>query len=315
MANTEVMVLPVPSRAIKGPHMIGGARCAHAADTEPVPWTRPRAPGVIALVLLEGAHRVFSDDGFFPTIVGGVHRAVAAADRQLMVALADGPESRARIERYVTEQRVDAVIFASAHGVDPLPERLADRGINVVCSGRPLGDSRLPYVDADHRQGVEMAIAHLNRAGRTRIATIAGPQDMVGGLERLAGYRTAISEVGRPPMVAIGDFTRESGAEAMRRLLEANPRLDAVFVASDLMARGALAVLRQAGRRVPDDVAVVGFDDVEIAERADPLLTTVHQPVERLGERLAAQALRLAHAEPIDARVILPTRLVVRHSG
>lgn len=295
--------------------MIGGARCARAPDGEPVPRARPHAPGVLALVFLEGAVRVFSDDGFFPTIVGGVRRALGAADRHLMVALADGPESRARIERYVLEQRVDAVMFASAHGADPLPERLAHRGINVVCSGRPLGDSRLPYVDVDHRRGVETAIAHLRGAGRRRIATIAGPQDMVGGLERLAGYRAAVTEAGRPPVVAIGDFTRGSGAAAMQRLLEADPRLDAVFVASDLMARGALAVLRQAGRRVPDDVAVVGFDDVELAERAEPLLTTVRQPVERLGERLAKQALRLAGGEPIDGQVILPTRLVLRHSA
>jgi DNA-binding LacI/PurR family transcriptional regulator len=115
--------------------------------------------------------------------------------------------------------------------------------------------------------------------------------------------------------VAVGDFTRESGAVAMRQLLADDPHLDAVFVASDLMAFGALTALREAGRRVPDDVAVVGFDDVEQARYVEPPLTTVRQPIIGQGREMARQLLRLVAGEEIPHAVVLPTELVVRASA
>jgi DNA-binding LacI/PurR family transcriptional regulator len=270
---------------------------------------------LMALVIPETAHRVFSDDRFFPGIVRGVNRELGAAERQLVVAVADGEPSRERIERYALARRVDAVMFASMHGADPLPDLLARAGVPVVCNGRPLGRSRVPYVDIDHQAGVAKAVAHLVNSGRRRIATIAGPQDMVAGIDRLAGYRTSLAGTGLRSLVAIGDFTRDSGHAAMRQLLADDPDLDAVFVASDLMAHGALAALRAAGRKVPGDVAVVGFDDVDLARYTDPPLTTVRQPIERIGQELARQALRLVAGERIAARVILPTELVLRESA
>jgi len=270
---------------------------------------------VMAMVLLESAQRVFSEDGFFPTIVRAVHRELDGADCQLMVTVADGEASRAQVERYVLDGRFDAVMTASAHGADPLPQVLARRGVPVVCSGRPLGRSGLPYVDVDHRAGVEAAIEHLVHTGRRRVATIAGPQDMVAGTDRLAGYRAALAGSRRRSIVAVGDFTRESGAEAMRTLLDDDPRLDAVFIASDLMADGALRTLRAAGRRVPDDVAVIGFDDVEVARYTDPPLTTVRQPIAELGRSLVRQVLRLAAGEHVEPALLLPTELVIRESA
>jgi DNA-binding LacI/PurR family transcriptional regulator len=115
--------------------------------------------------------------------------------------------------------------------------------------------------------------------------------------------------------VAVGDFTRESGSLAMRQLIEDDPHLDAVFVASDLMADGALRTLRKTGRRVPDDVAVIGFDDVEMARYTEPPLTTVRQPISDIGRKLARQLLRLTAGEDIQPAVILPTNLVVRNSA
>jgi DNA-binding LacI/PurR family transcriptional regulator len=274
-----------------------------------------RNAGVMAIVLLESVHRVFSEDGFFAAIVRAVRRELDATDRQLMVTVADGEASRAQVERYVLDGRVDAVIFASAHGDDPLPRTLASRGVPVVCSGRPLGRSRLPYVDVDHRTGVEAAVSHLLATGRRRVATVAGPQDMVGGVDRLRAYRSVMRRAGMRPLAAMGDFTRESGAAGMHQLLQVHPTIDAVFAASDLMARGALTALRRAGRRVPDDVAVVGFDDLDQARQADPTLTTVHQPVDTIGRELARQAVRLAGGERVETRIVLPTRLVVRQSG
>jgi DNA-binding LacI/PurR family transcriptional regulator len=269
----------------------------------------------IALVLPETATRVFSDDPLFPGIVRGVSQELEAADRQLVLMMAGSAASHDRIERYAMGRHVDGVMFASMHGMDPLPGALARIGMPSVCSGRPLGRAAVPYVDIDHLAGVASAVRHLLDAGRQRIATIAGPQDMVAGIERLAGYRDALRGSDRRSIVAVGDFTRESGAVAMRHLLDDDPKLDAVFVASDLMADGALRTLREAGRRVPDDVAVIGFDDAEFASYTDPPLTTVRQPIIEIGREMVRLLLRLAEGEPVENALILPTHLVVRDSA
>jgi DNA-binding LacI/PurR family transcriptional regulator len=268
----------------------------------------------IALILPETTTRVFSDDQFFPGIIRGVSQELEGADKQLVLLLIGSDAAHDRAERYATTGHVDGVVFASIHGADPLPELLIRAGVPVVCSGRPLVTSRVPYVDVDQLGGVELAIRHLLDAGRRRIATIAGPQDMVAGVDRLAGYRRVLADSDRRSIVAVGDFTRDSGATAMRQLLADDPALDAVFVASDLMAHGALRTLREAGRRVPDDVAVVGFDDIQIARYTDPPLTTVRQPIEEIGRTVARQLLRLLAGEQVEASVVLPTELVVRES-
>ncbi|MEV7330886.1 LacI family DNA-binding transcriptional regulator [Micromonospora sp. NPDC093244] len=269
----------------------------------------------IALVMPEAATRVFSDDQVFPGIIRGVSQELEAADKQLVLMLAGSPAGHQRVERYTTGRHVDGVLFASLHGADPLPGTLARLGIPVVCSGRPLGDVPVPYVDVDHVGGVTAAVRHLIDSGRRRIATIAGPQDMVAGIERLTGYRTAVAAAGLPELVAFGDFTRESGGAAMQRLLAEHPDLDGVFAASDLMAHAALRTLREAGRRVPEDVAVVGFDDIETAAYTEPPLTTVRQPIVEIGRRMTRQLLRLAAGEEIEQAVMLPTELIRRASA
>jgi DNA-binding LacI/PurR family transcriptional regulator len=268
-----------------------------------------------ALVVPERASRVFSDDQFFPGVIRGVHQELEEADKQLVLMLASSATGHDRIERYAIGGHVDGVMFASLHGADPMPAALARLGIPVVANGRPLGRQTVPYVDVDHAGGVGLAVGHFLECGRTRIATIAGPQDMVAGIERLAGYRSALRGSHRRSIVAVGDFTRESGSAAMQQLLEDDPRLDAVFVASDLMADGALRTLRHAGRRVPDDVAVIGFDDVELARYSEPPLTTVRQPISDIGRVLAGQLLRLAAGEEVAPAVTLSTELVIRESA
>jgi DNA-binding LacI/PurR family transcriptional regulator len=270
---------------------------------------------LFALIVPEPASRVFSDDLFFPGLIKGVSQELEAAEKQLVLILATSPTSHARIERYVLGRHVDGVMMASMHGIDPLPATLHRTGIPTVSSGRPLRQAQLPFVDIDHTGGVEAAVRYLLHKGRTRIATIAGPQDMVAGVERLASYRSTLEGSGRRSLVAVGDFTRASGAEAMRLLLADDPDLDAVFVASDLMADGALRTLRQTGRRVPDDVAVIGFDDVEIARYTEPPLTTVRQPIGEIGRQLARQLLRLANGEDIEPALVLPTELIIRASA
>jgi DNA-binding LacI/PurR family transcriptional regulator len=269
----------------------------------------------IALVVSEPTTRVFSDDPFFAGIIRGVSQELEAADKQLVLMLAASQASHDRVERYATAGHVDGVLVASVHGADPLPGTLARMGIPVVASGRPLTRHAMPYVDMDNAGGAALAVEHLLAAGRQRIATIAGPQDMIAGIDRLAGYRAALRDSDRRSIVAVGDFTRESGTQAMRQLLSDDPALDAVFVASDMMALGALRALRQAGRRVPDDVAVVGFDDIDNARYSEPPLTTVRQPTIDMGRHMVRLVLRLGAGEPADEPVILPTELVVRESA
>jgi DNA-binding LacI/PurR family transcriptional regulator len=271
-----------------------------------------RRTDLIALVLPEPTTRVFSDDPFFPGVIHGVSQELEAADKQLVLMLAGSPASHARIERSIAAHHVDGVMLASLHGADPLPAALTRIGIPVVCNERSLGPTSVPYVGVDNVGGAAAAVRHLLAGGRTRIATIAGPQDMIGGIDRLAGYREALRGSSRRSIVAVGDFTLDSGAAAMHQLLDDDPGLDAVFVASDLMADGALQALRQAGRRVPDDVAVIGFDDIALAAYTDPPLSTVRQPITEIGRQMARQLLCLVAGTPIEPTVVLPTELIIR---
>lgn len=267
----------------------------------------------IALIVPESPTRVFSDDQFFPSVIRGVATELDAAGKLLVLMTTGSNEGRARVERYAIGGHVDGVMFASLHDADPLPELMLRRGVPVVCNGF-LPHSSAPWIDVDHVGGVRTAVEHLVAAGRCKIATITGPQDMSAGRARLEGYREALAPTGQRAVIAIGDFTAQSGVEAMRQLLADEPDLDAVFVASDLMAAGALQALHLAGRRVPDDVAVGGFDDSAIATAVRPALTTVRQPLATVAEetvRLLTALLDDQHVEP----VVLPTELVVRESA
>ncbi|MGH3714830.1 MAG: LacI family DNA-binding transcriptional regulator [Micromonosporaceae bacterium] len=269
----------------------------------------------VALIISEPPTRIFSDDPFFAGVIRGVSQELDAAGRQLVLMMTEANADHSRIESYVAGGHVDGVMLISLHGADPLPATLARMGLPVVCGGRPLASVALPYTDSDNSGGAEVAVRHLMERGRRRIATIAGPQDMNAGIDRLAGYRAALAGGERRSLIAVGDFTRESGEQAMRQLLADDPQLDAVFVASDPMALGALRALYAAGRRVPEDVAVVGFDDIDSARYADPPLTTIRQPVEGLGREMVRFLVRrLAGELPTDP-VILPTELIVRESS
>jgi DNA-binding LacI/PurR family transcriptional regulator len=167
----------------------------------------------------------------------------------------------------------------------------------------------------DNTGGARIATEHLIRIGRHAVATIAGPLDMGVGVARLEGYRAAVGKTSTP-IIGYGDFSEASGAAAMRVLLETNPEIDAVFAASDPMALGALRVLRDSGRRVPEDVALVGFDDSLLAGQTDPTLTSVYQPVEEMGRAMAALLYDLIRGvTPPEPYVILGTHLVDRQSA
>jgi DNA-binding LacI/PurR family transcriptional regulator len=229
---------------------------------------------------------------------------------------------------------VDGVLLASLHGDDPLPGTLERAGVPAVLVGRPAGGVRgtagvvprpvglttaASYVDADNRGGARVAVEHLAGRGRRRIATITGSLDMGVGIDRLEGWRDGLAGAGLAgagDLVEPGDFTEEGGAAAMARLLERpGEPVDAVFAASDLMAAGALRALRAAGRRVPEDVAVVGFEDSAVARYAQPPLTTVRQPIEEMGRQATRLLLAQVAGEAGGMHLILDTELVVRASA
>jgi DNA-binding LacI/PurR family transcriptional regulator len=271
----------------------------------------------IAVVITEPATRLFSDP-FFPRVIRGVSTALAARDLQLILLMPDDLHEEERTVRYLTGGHVDGVILVSLHGNDPLPSELAARRVPLVVVGRPLG-VEVDHVDADNRGGATLATRHLLEGGRRRIATITGPADMVAGIDRLAGYRDALSEAGvpvDPQLIAVGDFTHEGGTAAMERLLATRPDLDAVFCASDLMAVAALGVLQTGGRRVPEDVAVVGYDDAPIATTTRPPLTSIRQPVEEMGREMVHLLVEsMERRDRVPRRVILATELIRRASS
>ena len=276
----------------------------------------------VALVVSESGERIFAEP-FFAGIVRGISSALLETPLQLWLAMAQSPLERERVEHHLTNQHVDGVLLLSLHDDDPLPTLLEERGLPTVLGGRParmLHPEAQPasFVDVDNVGGARQAVEYLAGRGRRRIATIAGPQDMSAGLARLSGYRDAVRAAGfgiNPDLIGYGDFSEESGATAMRQLLDRCPDLDAVFVAADLMAFGAMRTLREAGRRVPQDVAVIGFDDAPIARQSDPPLTSVFQPVEEMGRQMARLLVARIRGDEIPApHIVLETQLVERAS-
>ncbi|WP_354381142.1 LacI family DNA-binding transcriptional regulator [Streptomyces sp. PvR034] len=282
----------------------------------------------VALVIPETEARLFAEP-YFLDLIRGVSAELAEADKQLLLTLVRTEAERQRFEHYLAAQRVDGVLLASVHGDDPLPDRIAKLGLPVVMNGRRAEAEPVDYVDSDNIGAGRAAVAHLVGRGRGRIATISGPLDMYVARARLGGYRAGLAEAGIAPdesLVAVGDFTEEGGRRAMRALLERGPDLDAVFAASDVMAAGARGVLREAGREVPEDVALVGVDDSMVARLMDPPLTSVRQPIEEMGRTMTRRLLDKIAQESRDGvapgrgrgegpRRVLPTELVVRASS
>jgi DNA-binding LacI/PurR family transcriptional regulator len=277
-----------------------------------------RRTDCIALVVSESEERVFAEP-FFAGVVRGASAQIAGTTFQLWLAMITSSTDRSRLGRHLTAQHVDGAMLLSIHGDDTLPRLLEDRGLPTVLGGRPTGFAPTSYVDVDNQAGARLAVDHLLARGRRRIATIAGPQDMTAGVARIEGYRDALRDVGlldgSEELVAYGRFGEASGRVAMQELLSRRPDIDAVFAASDPMAFGAMRAIRQAGRRIPDDIAVVGFDGSPASGNTEPPLTTVHQPAEAMGRHMARLLMALIGGEPAGQRaVILVPDLVVRDS-
>jgi LacI family transcriptional regulator len=277
-----------------------------------------RRTRIVGAIIPEAVTTLFVDP-FFPLLLRGITETCNAQGYHLMLSLLNGPPRQEELyRRLVHGGHLDGVLVASARMDDPLIPKLLNDDVPFILVGRHA-DSRVGYVDVDNVAAARMAVEHLIRLGHKRIATVTGPLSMASGEDRLAGYHQAL-EAHRLPvkdeLVVEGDFTEGSGAMGMQRLFSASPT--ALFAASDSMAVGALKALREADLRVPEDVALVGFDDVPIASAIEPALTTVRQPIERLGSMAADLLLNLIE-NPSDTeapahRLILPAKLIVRDS-
>ncbi|MEU4160891.1 LacI family DNA-binding transcriptional regulator [Actinoplanes sp. NPDC026670] len=245
--------------------------------------------------LMLDCNRVFSDHGIMTVIPVTSNGPARAATRHLASRIVD-----------------PAVLFCAPSDSQAVAD-LIKRRLPLVACGTPIGHEHdVSYVTTDDRLGAREMVAYLRRR-RRRIAMIAGPADLPGGIQRLAGYQDVIG-VQDPALVVHGDFSYDGGLLATAELLRRAPDLDAIFVASDLMARGALAALQQAGRRVPDDVAVAGFDDSPAATHTHPRLTTVRIPWRRYPYELVQQLLRRMYGDG-PSSVTMPVELVIRESA
>ena len=274
-----------------------------------------RTSGAIALIVPEDT-TLFFGDPYFAAIVQGITRRLDESEYLLNLLVASSDPSHKTVP-YLRSGVVDGALVVSHHEGDDLL-READTVLPLVFGGRPSFEAgEHIFVDVDNVEGGATATDHLISVGRKRIGTIAGPQNMSAGVDRLEGYRRAMDAAGLPAdAVETADFTVAGAVAAARRLLDRVPDLDGLFVASDLMATGALAVFRERSRSVPGDIAVVGFDDSPAATSSAIPLTTVHQPSEQMGFEMADLLLRHLAGDPdVPKRNIMPTRLVRRASA
>jgi LacI family transcriptional regulator len=271
--------------------------------------------GVIGLVIPSRVHSLF-EDPYFSRLIQGISAASNQAGNTLSLFLFQNEEEESALyPRVVTSGVLDGLILTATRMADPLLARMAVDEIPLVIVGRPDVDG-VSYVDVDNRGGASLAATHLVDLGYKRIAIISAPVSTTAGVDRLSGFVEGLALRGmplHPDLRSDGDFSEESGYQAMLQLIPNRP--DAVFAASDTMATGALRALREAGLRVPGDVALMGFDGLPASAKSTPALTTIHQPVTDTGARAVQVLNELVNGStPPPIVEVLPVDLVVRES-
>lgn len=271
----------------------------------------------IALVWHRGPDRTYRDV-FLPGLLEGIGRAARRYGYHLLFRSVEVDDPDGSWIELIRGRHTDGLILSGPRYDDPCIRDLHHRGFPIVLHGR-LGGASIPSVDVDNVRGARMAVDHLLGLGHRRVATITNaPLAYAASRQRLEGYRWALRDAGTPDndaWVCQGNFDEESGYEAIRRLLMLRPRPTAVFVASDVVAMGALRALHEKGVSVPNQMAVVGFDDITAARFITPALTTVHVPTFGLGWSAAELLIRLIEKDdPQEIRVRLETELIIRET-
>lgn len=269
---------------------------------------------VIGLVIPAGIAAIFSDP-WFPQVVNGISKACNSKGYSVMLWLAEPEYERQMITRILHSGLLDGVIVSSMSIDDPIIKALHLSKMPFVLIGRhPTLD--IVHIDVDNISGGYDATNHLIKLGNKKIGIITGPQNLIAGLDRFKGYQKALNEnnmVLEPDLIVEGDFSEISGYECGKKLIEHHP--DAIFVSNDTMALGALRAMRDMEINVPDDIAIVGFDDIPNASSSQIPLTTVRQPTQKMG-RAAVNTLLdvIDHKRGNHQNKIFSTELVIRES-
>ena len=270
--------------------------------------------GMIAIVIDDDLS-VLSDP-FYATVASGISRVLMRNDLQPLLLVAEMNSVDGPVAHYLQSGEVDGAIFFQLHE-NTLVKKLAKIGLPFVIVGTPHSNNDFVYVDCDNFGGGLQAARHFFETGRKTIGKITGDIVATAGKQRLDGFQQAYREHGKVAnrkLIAEGDYSLESGRRAMHKLLDENPELDAVFAANDLMAAGAIAAAEERGKRVPEDIAIIGFDDSVVATTSRPPLSSIKQDVVNLGETAADLLLAKLKGETPDP-VILPVELVTRESA
>lgn len=255
-------------------------------------------------------------DLFVLEILGSITHELSRSGYDLLVVRVD-PRDTDWADQYLSTGKVDGFILMTSTRKRIHIQKLVKLGAPFIIWGVPSAGTRCSSVTGDNFNGGKLAASHLIRIGRKRIAFLGGPEDELEVQGRFDGYRAALEEAGMPldpALLAYGDWSDVSGAEAMRRLLEQAPDLDAVFVNGDLMAVAAMKTAQELGRRVPEDIAVVGYDDLSIAAFSSPPLSTVRQNIPLAGQLLARTLIGTIQTGAIS-NITVPVELVVRQSA
>lgn len=274
-----------------------------------------RRTNCFAFVLSEPQEHLFEDPNV-ATLLRATTQQLAEMDLTVVVMICVTDADHERLLRYLRAGHVDGIMLVSTHAADPLLAAVESLGVPAVRCGYFSGStSTVPSVSADDRAGAKLMTRHLSDRGCRRIGLITGPLDAPGSLERRQGWSDVLGAAADLDLTeAAEDYSHLAGRQAAVRLLERHPEIDALFAASDLLASGAIAAIRATGRSVPADIAVGGFDDSRIATAIEPALTTIRQPLERIGRELARLLVRRAAGDP-PISLVLPVELVVRESA
>lgn len=256
------------------------------------------------------------EDLFGLEILSGIGSGLHGLGYDLLIIHID-PHNTAWAQSYLDSGRVDGfILMTSNHKLSHI-KTLVEMGAPFIAWGIPVPNLNYCSVTGDNSHGGMLATQYLIRIGRQRIAFLGGPGDSLTVQYRFKGYESALQAAGRsvdPKMLACGDYTHSSGIDAMQRLMEQSPDLDAVLVTGDLMAIGAINVIQNSGKRVPEDIAVVGYDDLSIAAYNNPPLTTIRQNLPLVGKLLAQNLVQYIQTG-IVTNVTIPVELVARKSA
>jgi DNA-binding LacI/PurR family transcriptional regulator len=256
------------------------------------------------------------DDLFGLEIMGGIAHGLSALGYDFLVVHVN-PRETGWARQYLDSGRVDGFILMTSSRKQSHIKTLAEMGAPFIVWGMPNPKYNCCSVTGDNLTGGRLATEHLIHSGKQRIAFLGGPNEEAEVQQRFKGYETALQTAGtavEPKRVAYGDYSHGSGISAMQHLLEQSPDLDAVFVNSDLMAIGAINVVQNSGKRVPEDIAVVGYDDLSIANFNNLPLTTIRQNIPLAGKLLAQNLIQMIQTG-VTTNVTLPVELVVRKSA